>query len=98
MPNARAASAPALNADRIAVREGYEQYEGKIDLRDSAGALVFYFWGGTRCAAAADAPTEREIDILLAAHIGGHEYQLDYADVASAYGNSRCWDGGIQVW
>jgi hypothetical protein len=27
------------NADRIALREGYSQYEGKIDLRDSTGAV-----------------------------------------------------------
>ena len=86
------------SADRIALREGYAQYAGKIDLRDSTGAVIFYYWGGDRCAAAAVAPSERQIDKLLDAHIGGHEYQLDYTDVASAYGNSRCWDGGIQLW
>ena len=37
------------NADRIALREGYSQYEGKIDLRDGTGTVTFYYWGGTRC-------------------------------------------------
>ena len=28
------------DADRIALREGYSQYEGKIDLRDATGAVT----------------------------------------------------------
>ena len=32
------------NADRIALREGYSQYEGKIDLRDAANVVTFYYW------------------------------------------------------
>jgi hypothetical protein len=86
------------SADRIALREGYSQYEGKIDLRDSSGAVIFYFWGGTRCAAAIAAPTERQIDILLSAHVNGHEVSLDYNNYNSSFGSSRCWDGGIQVY
>ena len=86
------------NADRIALRPGYSQYEGKVDLRDAAGAVVFYFWGGDRCAAAPVAPTERQVDLLLSAHLNGHAYQLDYNNSNSQYGASRCWDGGIQVW
>ena len=85
-------------ADRIAVRPGYSQYEGKIDLRDSANVVTFYYWGGGRCAAAAVTPTDRQVDFLLKAHVNGHSVSLDYADYASAYGNSRCWDGGIQIW
>ncbi len=60
-------------ADRIALREGYSQYEGKIDLRDSTGAVIFYFWGGSRCAGAPVAPTDRQVDVLLNAHLHGHE-------------------------
>ena len=30
-------------ADRIAVRPGYSQYEGKVDLRDATGAVIFYY-------------------------------------------------------
>ena len=86
------------SADRIALREGYAQYEGKVDLRDSSGAVIFYYWGGTRCASAPVAPTDRQIDILLAAHLNGHEVSLDYSDQSSSYGTSRCWDGGLQVW
>jgi hypothetical protein len=85
------------NADRIALREGYSQYEGKIDLRDSSGAVTFYYWGGTRCAVAT-APTDRQIDILLSAHVHGHAVSLDYDSQVSSLGDSRCWDGGIQVW
>lgn len=86
------------NADRIALREGYSQYEGKIDLRDSTGAVTFYYWGGSRCAAAPVAPTDRQVDILLAAHLNGHEVSLDYNNYNSSLGSSRCWDGGIQVY
>ena len=86
------------NADRIALREGYSQYEGKIDLRDSAGAVTFYYWGGTRCPAAVTAPTDRQVDILLSAHVNGHAVSLDYQDFNSSFGASRCWDGGIQVY
>ncbi len=85
------------SADRIALREGYAQYAGKIDLRDSTGAVIFYYWGGDRCAGM-PGPTNREVDILLSAHLQGHEVSFDYADHASAYGTSRCWDGGLQVW
>ena len=85
-------------ADRIALREGYSQYEGKIDLRESSGAVIFYYWGGTRCAGAPVAPTDRQIDIMLSAHLQGHEAQLDYNNYVSSQGTSRCWDGGIQVW
>jgi hypothetical protein len=85
------------NADRITLREGYSQYDGKIDLRDSSGAVTFYYWGGTRCAAATS-PTDRQIDILLSAHVHGHGVSLDYDDYISSLGTSRCWDGGIQVW
>jgi hypothetical protein len=84
-------------ADRIAVREGYSQYEGKVDLRDSSGAVIFYYWGGDRCAGM-PGPTNREVDLLLDAHLHGHDVSFDYADHASAYGTSRCWDGGLQVW
>jgi hypothetical protein len=84
-------------ADRIALRDGYSQYAGKIDLRDSSGAVTFYFWGGDRCVGAT-APTERQVDILLNAHVHGHDVSLDYSDRTSSYGTSRCWDGGIQVW
>jgi hypothetical protein len=86
------------NADRIAVRGNYSQYEGKVDLRDANGAVVFYFWGGDRCAAAPVAPTERQIDLLLSAHLNGHAVSLDYGNFNSQYGASRCWDGGIQVY
>ena len=85
-------------ADRIAVRVGYSQYEGKIDLRDSANAVTFYYWGGARCAAATDAPTEREIDLLLNSHLSGHSVSIDYQNYSSSYGTSRCWDGGLQVY
>jgi hypothetical protein len=85
-------------ADRIALREGYSQYEGKIDLRESSGTLTFYFWGGSRCAGAPVAPTDRQVDILLNAHLHGHEASLDYSNVVSSFGTSRCWDGGIQVY
>ena len=84
-------------ADRIALREGYAQYKGKVDLRDASGAVTFYYWGGDRCLGAV-APTNRQIDILLDAHVHGHEVSFDYNEVVSAYGTSRCWDGGIQVW
>ena len=84
-------------ADRIAFREGYSQYDGKIDLRDSSGTVTFYFWGGDRCAGAT-APTDRQIDILLSAHLHGHEVSLDYDSYESSLGTNRCWDGGIQVW
>ena len=85
-------------ADRIAIRNGYSQYEGKIDLRDSNNVVTFYYWGGTRCAAATDAPTNREIDFLLNAHLSGHSVSLDYDNYSSSYGTSRCWDGGLQIW
>ena len=85
-------------ADRIALREGYSQYEGKIDLRDGTGAVTFYYWGGTRCPAAVTAPTDRQVDILLSAHLNGHAVSLDYANFTSSFGASRCWDGGIQVY
>jgi hypothetical protein len=85
------------SADRIALREGYSQYEGKIDLRDSSGIVTFYYWGGDRCVGA-PAPTDRQIDILLSGHVHGHEASLDYDNYASAFGTSRCWDGGIQVY
>jgi len=85
-------------ADRIAVRDGYSQYEGKIDLRDSTNAVTFYYWGGTRCAAATDVPADREIDLLLNAHLTGHSVSLDYDNIASTFGTSRCWDGGLQVY
>jgi len=86
------------NADRIALREGYSQYEGKIDLRDAANVVTFYYWGGTRCPAAVTAPTDRQVDVLLNAHVHGHAVSLDYTDFNSAFGTSRCWDGGIQVY
>ena len=86
------------NADRIALREGYAQYEGKIDLRDESNAVTFYYWGGSRCAAAATAPTDRQIDILLNAHLHGHAVSLDYTSYGSSLGTSRCRDGGIQVY
>jgi len=85
-------------ADRIALREGYSQYEGKIDLRDATGAVTFYYWGGTRCPAAVTAPTDRQVDILLGAHLNGHAVSLDYANFTSSFGLSRCWDGGLQVY
>ena len=85
------------NADRIILREDYSQYAGKIDLRDSSGAVTYYYWGGDRCAGA-DAPTDRQIDILLTAHVHAHAVSLDYDNFVSSYGTSRCWDGGIQVW
>jgi len=44
------------------------------------------------------APTDREIDILLGAHLNGHAVSLDYANFSSSFGQSRCWDGGIQVY
>ena len=86
------------NADRIALREGYSQYEGKIDLRDESGAVTFYYWGGSRCAAAAVSPTDPQVDILLSPHLQGHPVALDYTSYNSALGSSRCWDGGIQVY
>ena len=85
------------NADRIALREGYSQYAGKIDLRDSSGTVTFYYWGGDRCTGAT-APTDRQIDILLSAHVHGHAVSLDYDDYIGSFGTNRCWDGGIQVW
>ena len=85
------------SADRIALRENYSQYEGKIDLRDDSGIVTFYYWGGTRCVGAT-APTDRQVDVLLNAHVHGHEVSLDYANYTSTFGSSRCWDGGIQVW
>lgn len=84
-------------ADRIALRDGYSQYSGKIDLRDATGAVIFYYWGGSRCAAATP-PTDREIDFLMSAHLNGHEVSLDYADYTTSLGVSRCWDGGMQIW
>lgn len=86
------------NADRIALRDGYSQYDGKIDLRDATGAVTFYYWGGSRCAAAPVAPTDRQVDVLLDAHLSGHAVALDYTSYNSALGASRCWDGGIQVY
>ena len=86
------------NADRITLREGYARYEGKIDLRDSTGTVTFYYWGGDRCAGATTVPTDRQIDILLSAHVHGHAVSLDYADYVNTLGTNRCWDGGIQVW
>ena len=47
------------NADRIALREGYSQYEGKIDLRDAANVVTFYYWGGTRCRSTTRTSTAR---------------------------------------
>lgn len=85
------------SADRVAVRPGYSQYEGKVDLRDSNNVVTFYYWGGDRCVGAPK-PTNRQIDLLLNAHLYGHEYSLDYDNYASQYGTSRCWDGGIQVY
>jgi len=85
-------------ADRIIVRDGYSQYEGKIDLRESTGAVTYYYWGGSRCAAATVVPTDRQIDFLLNAHVNGHSVSLDYTDYVSTLGTSRCWDGGIQIW
>ena len=85
------------SADRIALREDYSQYEGKIDLRDSTGAVTFYYWGGDRCVGAI-VPTDRQIDFLLSAHLNGHEVSLDYDNYASQFGTSRCWDGGIQIY
>ena len=86
------------NADRIALREGYSQYEGKIDLRDASNTVTFYYWGGTRCPAALTAPTDRQIDILLGAHLHGRAVSLDYENFNSSFGQSRCWDGGVQVY
>jgi hypothetical protein len=85
------------NADRIALREGYSQYAGKIDLRDSSGTVTFYYWGGDRCTGAT-APTDRQIDILLSAHVHGRAVSLDYDDHNGSFGMNRCWDGGIQIW
>jgi hypothetical protein len=85
------------NADRIGLREDYSQYAGKIDLRDSTGTVTFYYWGGDRCGSS-PAPTDRQIDILLSAHVNGHAVSLDYDDFNGAFGMNRCWDGGIQVW
>jgi hypothetical protein len=97
--NAVASLTGALgNADRIGLREGYSQYEGKIDLRDASNTVTLYYWGGARCAAAPVAPTDRQIDVLLSAHLSGHAVSLDYNSYNSAYGSSRCWDGGIQVY
>ena len=86
-------------ADRIALRDAYSQYTGKVDLRDGTGvsAVTFYYWGGDRCPGATG-PTDRQIDILLSAHIHGREVSFDYNEYYSNYGVSRCWDGGIQVW
>ena len=44
------------------------------------------------------APTDRQVDILLGAHLNGHAVSLDYQDFNSSFGTSRCWDGGIQVY
>ena len=85
------------SADRIALRTGFAQYAGKVDLRDATGAVIFYYWGGDRCVGAT-APTDRQIDFLLSSHVSGHEVSLDYNDTTSAYGTSRCWDGGIQIY
>ena len=85
------------SADRIALRENYSQYAGKIDQRDSSGSVIFYYWGGDRCGNAI-APTDRQIDVLLSAHVHERETSLDYSEHASQYGTSRCWDGGIQVY
>jgi hypothetical protein len=85
------------SADRIALRESFAQYAGKVDLRDANNIVNFYYWGGDRCAAAV-APSERQIQFLMTAHMSGHEVSLDYNDVVSSYGTSRCWDGGIQVY
>jgi hypothetical protein len=83
-------------ADRIALRENFAQYAGKVDLRDANNIVNFYYWGGDRCANAV-APSERQIQFLMSAHFAGLEVALDYNDVVSAHGTSRCWDGGIQV-
>jgi hypothetical protein len=85
-------------ADRIALREGYSQYEGKIDLRDASNSVIFYYWGGARCPSALTPPTDRQVDVLLNAHLSGHAVSLDYTNFTSSYGQSRCWDGGIQVY
>jgi hypothetical protein len=85
------------SADRIALREGYSQYEGKIDLRDSGNIVTFYYWGGDRCVGAIP-PTNRQIDFLLDAHLNGHQFSLDYDNYNSQFGTNRCWDGGIQIW
>jgi hypothetical protein len=97
------ASSPAFattgakgSADRIALRENFPQYRGKVDLRDALNVVNFYYWGGDRCLGAAQ-PTDRQIDILLAAHLQGHDVALDYVDINSAFGVSRCWDGNLQV-
>jgi hypothetical protein len=85
------------SADRIALRENYSQYAGKVDLRDANNIVNFYYWGGDRCGNAV-APSERQIQFLMSAHMSGHEVSLDYNEVVSALGTSRCWDGGIQVY
>jgi hypothetical protein len=84
-------------ADRIALRENFPQYKGKVDLRDALGNVTFYYWGGDRCPTGAQ-PTDRQIDILLAAHLQGHDVALDYTDINTVtYGISHCWDGNLQV-
>jgi hypothetical protein len=85
------------NADRIILREGYSQYQGRIDLRETSGTVTYYYWGGDRCPAT-PVPSNRQIDILLAAHNSGHAVSLDYNNVTGTFGTNRCWDGGIQVW
>src|SRR5262245_34707776 len=85
------------SADRIALREGYSQYEGKIDLRESGGTVTFYYWGGDRCPGA-PVPTNRQIDFLLNAHLSGHQISFDYDNYNGQFGTNRCWDGGLQIW
>ena len=83
-------------ASRVTIRDGYSQYEGKID-HYSGSTVTFYYWGGGRCQGVTQ-PTRRQIDRLLSAHLHGRETSLDYSTYTSNYGTSRCWDGGIQIW
>jgi hypothetical protein len=86
-------------ADRIIIRPGYVQYDGAIELRDSAtGVVTTHYWGGGRCPGVA-APSDTQINRLVSAHVGGHALSLDYNNVnTGAYGTSRCWDGGTMIW
>lgn len=86
-------------ADRIIIRPGYTQYDGAIELRDSAtGVVTTHYWGGGRCPGVA-APTETQVNRMLNAHVGGKALSLDYNNVVTGlYGTSRCWDGGTMVW
>jgi len=95
---AYASTTGALGLAEIAViRDAYSQYEGKIDMRESSGAVTYYYWGGDRCAGMTG-PTNRKVDMMLAARLAGHQMQLDYNDHVSTYGTSHCWDGGIILW